>query len=384
MKLVVISSAPIIKKENENFLYAPYEKEMKLWAKHTNLIQFCCPIWKEDKKLLIAPVSFKMDNVIELKEFDITTFSNTLKAIPLVFTSFIIIFKAMAKADHIHLRCPGNMGLIGSIVQILFPKKKKTAKYAGNWDPNANQPFTYKLQRWILSNTFLTKNIQVLIYGEWLHQTKNIKPFFTATYSNKEILTLNENNTELLNKSITQLNTPLQFIFVGTLSKGKQPLYAIQLIEQLIKKGKNVTFDVFGEGEMRNEIEAYIHNKQLEKVVTLKGNQSKETVLKAYQKSHFLILPSKSEGWPKVVAEAMFWGCLPLATPVSCVPYMLDNGKRGIVLKEDLEFDTNQLLETLKNEFMYKNMISEAQKWSRQYTTDTFDSEIQKLINNTI
>ncbi|MDP5001553.1 MAG: glycosyltransferase [Flavobacterium sp.] len=384
MKLVVISSAPIIKKENENFLYAPYEKEMKLWAKHTNLIQFCCPIWKEDKKLLIAPVSFKMDNVIELKEFDITTFSNTLKAIPLVFTSFIIIFKAMAKADHIHLRCPGNMGLIGSIVQILFPKKKKTAKYAGNWDPNANQPFTYKLQRWILSNTFLTKNIQVLIYGEWLHQTKNIKPFFTATYSKNEILTLNEKNTNLLNKSITQLNTPLKFIFVGTLSKGKQPLYAIQLIEQLIKKGKNVTFDVFGEGEMRNEIEAYIHNKQLEKVVTLKGNQSKETVLKAYQKSHFLILPSKSEGWPKVVAEAMFWGCLPLATPVSCVPYMLDNGKRGIVLKEDLEFDTNQLLETLKNEFMYKNMISEAQKWSRQYTTDTFDSEIQKLINNTI
>ncbi|MDP5096471.1 MAG: glycosyltransferase [Flavobacterium sp.] len=384
MKLVVISSAPIIKKENENFLYAPYEKEMKLWAKHTNLIQFCCPIWKEDKKLLIAPVSFKMDNVIELKEFDITTFSNTLKAIPLVFASFIIIFKAMAKADHIHLRCPGNMGLIGSIVQILFPKKKKTAKYAGNWDPNANQPFTYKLQRWILSNTFLTKNIQVLVYGEWLHQTKNIKPFFTATYSKNEILTLNEKNTNLLNKSITQLNTPLKFIFVGTLSKGKQPLYAIQLIEQLIKKGKNVTFDVFGEGEMRNEIEAYIHNKQLEKVVTLKGNQSKETVLKAYQKSHFLILPSKSEGWPKVVAEAMFWGCLPLATPVSCVPYMLDNGKRGIVLKEDLEFDTNQLLETLKNEFMYKNMISEAQKWSRQYTTDTFDSEIQKLINNTI
>jgi len=36
MRLVVISSAPIIKKENKNFLYAPYEKEMQLWAKHTN------------------------------------------------------------------------------------------------------------------------------------------------------------------------------------------------------------------------------------------------------------------------------------------------------------------------------------------------------------
>jgi glycosyltransferase involved in cell wall biosynthesis len=384
MRLVVISSAPIIKKENKNFLYAPYEKEMQLWAKHTNLIQFCCPVWKDDKKILIAPISFKMDNVIELKEFDITTFSNTLKAIPIVFTSFIIIFKAMTKADHIHLRCPGNMGLIGAIVQIFFPNKPKTAKYAGNWDPNAKQPITYKLQRWILSTTFLTKNMQVLVYGQWLHQTKNIKPFFTATYSEKEILTLSENNKEILNKAKNQLNEPLHFIFVGTLSKGKQPLYAIQLIEQLIKLGKNITIDLFGEGVMRNEIESYIQNRQLEKVVTLKGNQSKETVLKAYQKSHFLILPSKSEGWPKVVAEAMFWGCLPLATPVSCVPYMLDNGKRGIVLKEDLEFDTNQLLEILNNEFLYKNMISEAQKWSRLYTTETFESEIQKLINSSI
>ncbi|WP_445713068.1 glycosyltransferase [Flavobacterium sp.] len=384
MKFAIITHVQHIQKDSNYFGYAPYIREMNIWIKYVDEVVIVAPIVNFNTNPIHDSYKHSKIDFKQVEEFDITSLQNCLKAIIRLPKIIATTYKAMAKADHIHLRCPGNMGLIGSIVQILFPKKKKTAKYAGNWDPNANQPFTYKLQRWILSNTFLTKNIQVLIYGEWLHQTKNIKPFFTATYSKNEILTLNEKNTNLLNKSITQLNTPLKFIFVGTLSKGKQPLYAIQLIEQLIKKGKNVTFDVFGEGEMRNEIEAYIHNKQLEKVVTLKGNQSKETVLKAYQKSHFLILPSKSEGWPKVVAEAMFWGCLPLATSVSCVPYMLDNGKRGIVLKEDLEFDTNQLLETLKNEFMYKNMISEAQKWSRQYTTDTFDSEIQKLINNTI
>ena len=71
--------------------------------------------------------------------------------LPIVFDRVVV---AMKNADHIHWRCPGNMGLIGAIVQILFPKKNKTAKYAGNWDPKAKQPFTYKLQRWILSNTF--------------------------------------------------------------------------------------------------------------------------------------------------------------------------------------------------------------------------------------
>ena len=375
MKLVVISSAPIVQKEGENYLYAPYEKEMQLWAKHANSIQFCCPIWKEDKKLLIAPISFETTPTIELKEFDITSFSNMLRAIPNAFVDLIRIFEAMKKADHIHLRCPGNMALLAAVVQIFFPKKVKTAKYAGNWDPKARQPFTYKLQRWILSNTFLTKNIQVLVYGDWENQTKNIKPFFTATYSESEILNA---NFRIQNKD----QESIKFLFVGTLSRGKQPLYAIQIVEELFKKGKNVTLDLFGDGAMKSEIETYIRNNDLESIIQLKGNQSKDAILTAYQNSHFLILPSKSEGWPKVVAEAMFWGCVPIASPVSCVPFMMGNGSRGIVLKEQLHNDVSQIRNVLNNQEVYKKMALDGQTWSRQFTTDNIEIEIRKLLRN--
>ena len=96
------------------------------------------------------------------------------------------IFKAMKKADHIHLRCPGNMGLIGSLIQIFFPNTPKTAKYAGNWDPKSKQPLSYVIQKWLLSSTFLTRNIKVLVYGEWEHQSKNITSFFTASYREED------------------------------------------------------------------------------------------------------------------------------------------------------------------------------------------------------
>ena len=374
MKLVVISSAPIVQKEGENYLYAPYEKEMQLWAKHANSIQFCCPIWKEDKKLLIAPISFETTPTIELKEFDITSFSNMLRAIPNAFVDLIRIFEAMKKADHIHLRCPGNMALLAAVVQIFFPKKVKTAKYAGNWDPKARQPFTYKLQRWILSNTILTKNIQVLVYGDWENQTKNIKPFFTATYSESEILNA---NFRIQNKD----QESIKFLFVGTLSRGKQPLYAIQIVEELFKKGKNVTLDLFGDGAMKSEIETYIRNNDLESIIQLKGNQSKDAILTAYQNSHFLILPSKSEGWPKVVAEAMFWGCVPIASPVSCISYMMGNGSRGILLHEKIQEDINQIDMVINNQDFYHKIASEGQSWSQQFTTDKFEAEISKLLN---
>ena len=373
MKLLVISSAPVVEHDGALHLYAPYEKEMQLWAKHADSIQFCCPIWKEDRKLLIAPISFELNSIVELQEFDITSLSNKLKAIPFAFVALIKIFKAMKHADHIHLRCPGNIALLACLIQILFPNKQKTAKYAGNWDSKSKQPWSYRLQKWVLSNTFLTRNMQVLVYGEWEGSTKNIKSFFTATYSQVDVQN-SSNEIRSLKEEV------IKFLFVGTLSKGKQPLYVIQLVEEMHKKGKKVTLELYGEGVLRKELEHYIYQNNLEATVFLKGNQNKETILKGYQNSHFLILPSKSEGWPKVVAEAMFWGCVPIASPVSCVSYMMGNGSRGVILQEELNQDVDQIEAVISKQEVYQKMASEGQTWSRQFTTDKFEAEIKKLL----
>ncbi len=212
--------------------------------------------------------------------------------------------------------------------------------------------------------------MQVLVYGDWENQAKNIKPFFTATYSKNEIIKTPKR----------RLSNNLKFIFVGTLSSGKNPIYAVQLIENLLKHGFQVDLELYGEGKQRNEIEDYININNLSNSITLKGNQSQEIIKRAFQESHFLILPSKSEGWPKVVAEAMFWGCIPLASPVSCVPYMMGNGSRGIVLKEKLLEDSNQIVQVINNQEIYKKMTSECQLWSQKFTTETFELEIDKLL----
>jgi glycosyltransferase involved in cell wall biosynthesis len=280
------------------------------------------------------------------------------------------IYSAMQKADHIHLRCPGNMGLLASFIQILFPKKIKTAKYAGTWDPRSKQPLSYKLQKWILSNTFLTRNMQVLVYGQWEGSSKNIKPFFTATYNEVDIL-------PIVSKDLKQ---QIQFIFVGTLVSGKNPMYAIQLVEKLFKNGYDVALALYGEGAERNKLEQYSDQNKLQNIISFKGNQTQEVVRKGYEQSHFVILPSDSEGWPKAVAEGMFWGCVPVATQVSCVPFMLDYGNRGVLLEMNLERDINQLEVVLKNENKYQIKSQKASDWSRKYTLDVFEDEIEKLL----
>lgn len=370
MKFCVITNVQHIRDNNQFYGYAPFIREMNIWLKFTDDVIVVAPLINESLNPIYQNYQHSNIRLYKVSEFDITSFKNTLKALFKLPLLFFIIFKAMLVADHIHLRCPGNMGLIASIVQIFFPFKKKSAKYAGNWDPKAKQPFTYKMQRWILSNTFLTRNIQVLVYGNWPNQSKNIKPFFTATYFDSDKVGI---QSKILKDNI-------EFVFVGTLSKGKQPLYAIELVHELAKKGYTLQLNLYGEGEMRAELETYIKVHKLENYIFLKGNQSKETVLEAYKKSHFLLLPSKSEGWPKVVAEAMFWGCIPVVTPISCVPDMLNYGTRGVLLNENLQEDVGKLIKVINDFEIYNKISSEGQLWSQKYTLDYFENEIKKIL----
>lgn len=370
MNFVIITHVQHIKENSKYFGYAPYVREMNIWLKYVDKVTIVAPI--EETKLDNIHLAYqhkKLDfNVVS--SFDTTSFLNLIYTIFKLPAIIFSVFLAMKNADHIHLRCPGNMGLLGCFVQILFPKTPKTAKYAGNWDPNAKQPISYKIQKWILNNTFLTKNMQVLVYGAWEGSSKNIKPFFTATYS--------ETKTQsILPRSLKQ---KINFVFVGTLSIGKLPLYAIQLVENLKKYGIDVQLNLFGEGSMRKELEKYIETNKLKDYVFLKGNQHKEAIEQAYKESHFLILASKSEGWPKVVAEAMFWGCLPLTTNVSCVNYMIDNQKRGKLLSLHLEDDTQLIQDLIHSETQYAKMCVDARDWSQHFTMEYFENEILKLL----
>ncbi|WP_125722376.1 glycosyltransferase family 4 protein [Flavobacterium ustbae] len=370
MKFAIITNVIHIKEENQYFGYSPYILEMNIWLQYVDEVIIVAPLSESKINSLQSPYKFHKINFYKVPDFNFVNAGNSFKALFKLPSIFWNIFQAMRKADHIHLRCPGNMGLLGCMVQILFPSKKKTAKYAGNWDPKSKQPLTYRLQKWILNNTFLSRNMQVLVYGEWENQSKNIKPFFTATYSEYE--------KENLSKSCIKLEAT--FIFVGSLVSGKNPMYAVRIIEQLKKNGKNALLHIFGEGIERTNLETYIKNNQLESLVCLHGNQNKETVKQFYKESHFVILPSRSEGWPKAVAEGMFWGCVPIVTKVSCVPFMIDYGKRGILLEMELEKDLAQIDGVFSDQNLFTQMSEQALEWSQNFTVDQFEREIEKMI----
>lgn len=373
MKLAIFTLVQHSFKDGKFYGYAPYINEMNLWGKYAD-------------EVIVVGIQ-KLSNEVEgidgayhhpkLKFVPVPNFNilgiaavfGTLFKVPYIFYKCV---QVMRKADYIHLRCPANVSLVACFAQIFFPNKKKSTKYAGNWDPNSNQPWTYRLQQAILRNTFLTRNMQVLVYGEWPSETKNIQPFISATYYENE-------KTAYQPKDYTQT---LSFVFAGALVVGKRPLLTIQIIEALHQKGISVLLHMYGDGPLMPELQGYITRNGLEAIVSLYGNQDKSVVKASLMDAHFNILPSRSEGWPKAVAEGMFFGCIPIATPVSCLGWMLGEGTRGILIATELETAVTQIVTALNNSDL-DAMAKAALEWSQQYTFDRLEESIREVLEGT-
>jgi len=369
MNFLVVTNAPTFYKNKKYSAYAPYVNEMDIWFSKVDSVGILSPHFYPEK---VFTKEFLRQDIqhFDLPFFKFNNIIACVKAIFLFPYTLVVFIKAFLWADHIHLRCPGNIGLIGCVLQIFFPKKTKTVKYAGNWDPNAKQPWSYRLQKKILSNPQLSKNIKVLVYGEWEKQSKNIVPFFTASFSEKD--------KNILDK---KFSSPYEFLFVGNLNEGKRPFFAIRFIEYLLLQKIAVKLKIFGNGGLYEEIRQYLDVNNLEPFVQLMGAAKLEHLKDHYKNSDFLILPSKSEGWPKAVAEAMFFGCIPISTDVSCVDWMMGHGKRGILIPPDIKEAAEIFSNELKNIENLKLKSVRAQKWSQQYTLERFDEGIKDILS---
>ena len=212
-----------------------------------------------------------------------------------------------------------------------------------------------------------------MVYGNWPDSSKkNTIPFFTASYTDSQ---RNEISPKQLNP-----DKNLRLVFIGALIDTKRPLLSIEIAEKMIAWGYNVKLDFFGDGVLMPTLRNYINKKNLTNVVVLHGNQPASVVIEYYKNAHFLIFLSKTEGWPKVVAEAMWWGCLPITTAVSCVPEMVGNGTRGSIIEPDKIKAAERINFYFDNPDLYADQIKEASRWAQQFTLENFEEAITNLL----
>lgn len=86
---------------------------------------------------------------------------------------------------------------------------------------------------------------------------------------------------------------------------------------------------------MRNSIEKYVIDRQLNRKIKILGWISHDRLPIYLNELKLLVLPSYTEGLPNIMLEAMACGTPVLATSVGSIPDIISDGFTGFLLKEN-------------------------------------------------
>lgn len=119
------------------------------------------------------------------------------------------------------------------------------------------------------------------------------------------------------------------FICVGRLSAQKGHFILLDALEMLIKGGSSCQLILAGDGELREEIESYIQQKNLLSNVTITGWIKGDEVRNLILASRAMVLPSFAEGLPVVIMESFILSRPVLTTHIAGIPELVKDGLNG-------------------------------------------------------
>jgi glycosyltransferase involved in cell wall biosynthesis len=125
-------------------------------------------------------------------------------------------------------------------------------------------------------------------------------------------------------------STP-RLVCVGRLCEQKGQLILVEAAARLARSGFRFELELIGDGELRPQIEAAIHDHGLSGMVHLVGWASSGEVREKLLSARALVLPSFAEGLPVVLMEAFALGRPVISTFVAGIPELVVPGSGWLV-----------------------------------------------------
>jgi glycosyltransferase involved in cell wall biosynthesis len=287
---------------------------------------------------------------------------------------FRTIYRELSWADVVHVRTPANIPLI-AIVILAFVQYPKTRwiKFAGNWQPEKPDALSYRFQRWWLKKGW--HRGYVTVNGEW----DNLPPFFRSFVN--PCLTDEQIQRGRQVAASKTLETPVRIIFVGALKSTKGVDRVLEIVKQLQVMNVSFRLDLIGDSNERSVFEERVSQLEVVNQVYFHGWLSRDHIDAFYEAAHFILLPSKGEGWPKVLSEAMGFGVVPLASKVGSISYFIDGAQAGhTYYLDDIGGYRDQILEYLHNPEIWKIASENAVKLAERFSYSNYLSDVRRML----
>jgi glycosyltransferase involved in cell wall biosynthesis len=155
--------------------------------------------------------------------------------------------------------------------------------------------------------------------------------------------------------------------YIGRLSEEKGILNLIDAIPSVLKERMDICFNIYGEGNLADDIKKIIQADGLETMVKLTKWVPHEDVPRYLNKLKLLVLPSFTEGLPNILLEAMACGTPILATSVGAVPDIIKDGETGFLLESnDSKHIAEKIIELFNKPALLEKVSKNAYEWVRE------------------
>jgi glycosyltransferase involved in cell wall biosynthesis len=286
------------------------------------------------------------------------------------------IIRETGLADVVHVRCPANISMLALILLgALSHPTLRWAKYAGNWGPTEKEPWTYRFQRWWLAKGF--HRGVVTVNGNWPNQPAFVRSFLNPCLTDDELEEGNEAG------GIKELGQPVRLLFVGRLESAKGAGVCLEILARLQNGGIAARLDLIGEGAERAEFARRAVELGVSSRVDFHGGLPRTELGQFYSQAHFVLLPSVcSEGWPKVLSEAMAYGAVPIATSISSIPQFFESFSTGSAIDlPDAGLFSDAIQAYLRNPARWREHSKNAVKAASQFSYGDYLQAVRKLLD---
>jgi glycosyltransferase involved in cell wall biosynthesis len=140
-------------------------------------------------------------------------------------------------------------------------------------------------------------------------------------------------DTERYHPSLNGAARPrVRLLFVGRLSVQKDLPTLIDALSHVVRQTPNVELHIVGDGPERARLQRMVSERHLSDRVTFRGWVNKDRIAECYQNADAFVLPSRYEGMPNVVLEAMACGLPIVATDIAGCEELVQENVNGYLV----------------------------------------------------
>ena len=174
-------------------------------------------------------------------------------------------------------------------------------------------------------------------------------------------------------------NKSHRIVTAGRLTEQKNHKMLINAFEKIHMKYPEYKLDIFGEGPLKNELQALIESKGLENSIALAGGAS--DLHNQISDAEFFVLSSDYEGLSNALLEAMMMGLPCISTDCSGSDEAIQNGENGLLVPiGDTDKLAEAMLSLIENEALRIKLAKAAMQTSDKYKVDNIIQKWTEVI----